>query len=218
MDEASIIALEGADFHFLNKVMKEFGFPVGPITLCDEVGLDVGLHIAHDLKKALGNRLCEAPPELLDGLVKNNMMGRKSGKGFFLYKEKSKNPLQKLFGGSSKEINPEALKIVRKNAIKPKGGVNSVSDIQKRIAYRMINESALCLQEGIIKNPVDGDIGAVFGLGFPPIYGGPFRYLDLIGVQNYLNDMKRFEGIFGERFKAAQIIEDYAKENKKFHN
>jgi enoyl-CoA hydratase/long-chain 3-hydroxyacyl-CoA dehydrogenase len=218
MDEASIIALEGSDFHFLNKVMKEFGFPVGPITLCDEVGLDVGLHIAHDLKKALGNRLCEAPPELLDGLVKNNMMGRKSGKGFFLYKEKSKNPLQKLFGGSSKEINPEALKIVRKNAIKPKGGVNSVSDIQKRIAYRMINESALCLQEGIIKNPVDGDIGAVFGLGFPPIYGGPFRYLDLIGVQNYLNDMKRFEGIFGERFKAAQIIEDYAKENKKFHN
>ena len=218
MDEASIIALEGSDFHFLNKVMKEFGFPVGPITLCDEVGLDVGLHIAHDLKKALGNRLCEAPPELLDGLVKNNMMGRKSGKGFFLYKEKSNNPLKKLMGGSGKEINPEALKIVKKNAIKPKGGVNSVSDIQKRIAYRMINESALCLQEGIIKNPVDGDIGAVFGLGFPPIYGGPFRYLDLIGVQNYLNDMKRFEGIFGERFKAAQIIEDYAKENKKFHS
>ena len=81
----------------------------------------------------------------------------------------------------------------------------------------MINESALCLQESIIKNPVDGDIGAVFGLGFPPTFGGPFRYLDLVGAQSFLNDMKKFEDRYGERFKAATIIEDYAKGNKKFH-
>ena len=101
------------------------------------------------------------------------MNGRKSGKGFFLYNEKkSTNPLKKLFKGSGKEINPAALKIVRENRIEVKGGECSDEDLQKRIAYRMVNESALCLQENIIKNPVDGDIGAVFGLGFPPIFGG----------------------------------------------
>ena len=147
------------------------------------------------------------------------MNGRKSGKGFFLYNEtKSSNPLTKIFKGSGKEINPAALKIVRENRIEVKGPQCSDEELQKRIAYRMINESALCLQEKIIKNPVDGDIGAVFGLGFPPTFGGPFRYLDLIGAQSFLNDMKKFEDRYGERFKVAKIIEDYAKENKKFHD
>ena len=218
-DEAAIIALEGTDLHHINDIMKDFGFPVGPITLCDEVGLDVAMHIAKDLKKALGERICSAPSELIDDLVKNNMNGRKSGKGFFLYNDKkSSNPLTKIFKGSGKEINPAALKIVRENRIELKGPQSSDEELQKRIAYRMINESALCLQENIIKNPVDGDIGAVFGLGFPPTFGGPFRYLDLVGAQSFLNDMKKFEDRYGERFKVATIIEDYAKENKKFHN
>ena len=89
--------------------------------------------------------------------------------------------------------------------------------IQMRCAMAMVNEAALCLQEGIIESPLDGDIGAVFGLGFPPFRGGPFRYIDTLGVQNVVDMLHDLTAKYGERFEPAQILLDYAKENKKFY-
>ena len=82
----------------------------------------------------------------------------------------------------------------------------------------MVNEAVLCLQEGILKTPVDGDIGAVFGLGFPPIFGGPFRYIDRFGTDAVVSQLKSLEDQFGERFTPAQLLIDHLNNKKKFIN
>ena len=94
----------------------------------------------------------------------------------------------------------------------------SIEDIQLRLVSRFVNESAFCLQDGIIRNPVDGDIGAVFGVGFPPFIGGPFRLLDTMGTGKFVETMYRFRDQKGAQFEPAQILKDYAASGKKFHS
>jgi len=96
-------------------------------------------------------------------------------------------------------------------------GPISDEDLALRLAGKMINESIYCLQENIIDNPVDGDIGAVFGLGFPPFHGGPFRFVDTYGAQNLVTKLEEFTSRFGPRFKPAPLLIEKANSNTKFH-
>jgi 3-hydroxyacyl-CoA dehydrogenase len=90
-------------------------------------------------------------------------------------------------------------------------------EIQNRMGMIMMNEAALSLQEGILFSPRDGDMGAVFGLGFPPFSGGPFRMMDYLGLDNVEKTMKELSNKYGARFSPAKIISDLAREGKKFH-
>jgi 3-hydroxyacyl-CoA dehydrogenase len=94
----------------------------------------------------------------------------------------------------------------------------TAEEIQQRLVYRFINEAAFCLQDGIIRAPADGDIGAVFGIGFPPFLGGPFRMLDSTGTSKIVDQMLRYRDAKGPQFEPAQILKDYAASGKKFHN
>lgn len=134
-----------------------------------------------------------------------------TGKGFWLHETDARGKPKK----GPKQLNPEALAMV-KEMVKGDGKV-PIDVIQKRIAYRFVNEAAFCLQDGIISTPGDGDIGAVFGVGFPPFMGGPFRMLDMMGVSHFVDTMQKFREQYGEQFAPAQILVDYAKENKRFH-
>ena len=91
-----------------------------------------------------------------------------------------------------------------------------IEKLQLRIGLQMVNEAALCLQEGILRSPRDGDIGAIFGLGFPPFTGGPFSYCDQVGVDKVVEHMKRFEQDYGARFTPAQVLVDAAKNKTLF--
>lgn len=82
----------------------------------------------------------------------------------------------------------------------------------------MINEAVYCLQDQTLETPLDGDIGAVFGLGFPPFHGGPFRYVDRIGAQKVVDTLRSYTDRFGARFTPAPLLVDYAKGGKKFHS
>jgi 3-hydroxyacyl-CoA dehydrogenase/enoyl-CoA hydratase/3-hydroxybutyryl-CoA epimerase len=90
-------------------------------------------------------------------------------------------------------------------------------EAQERLVWGFLNESVLCLQEGILRSPRDGDVGAIFGLGFPPFLGGPFRHLDRLGARLVLERMEKLQARHGERFRPAPMLVDLAREGRRFH-
>lgn len=200
MNEALLLLEEGAEIEYLDKIMKKFGYPVGPMALLDEVGIDVGAHVGDTMApvfNARGGRSSTKAQELLDA----GYQGRKNKKGMYTY------------GGKKKEVNSEVYAYF--------GGANrsnpDTETAQQRMALMMVNEAAYCLQEEILKSPTDGDLGAILGLGFPPFTGGPFRYIDQEGAQTIVDRLNAYSEKFGPRFKPAQILIDHAKEGKNFH-
>lgn len=195
MSEVSALILEGVDLKRLDKEMKSFGMPVGPITLSgnfnsntylrsywnsifffkflDEVGIDVSNHVGLFMSKAdLGVRMQGGDPLLMAKMVEKGWLGRKAGKGFYLY---PKNPKK----GAPRELNPEMLKMLNDyRTEKGLGGESKESseDIQMRIISRFINEAAFCLQDDIIRSPVDGTVEKSFNYLF---------YLNFILSQNF---------------------------------
>jgi len=221
--EGAGLLLEGVPAHDLDKHLRDFGYPVGLVSLLDEVGIDVASHIVKDLSVSLGDRVVGgADPGLINEMVQKGFCGRKSGKGFYLYNQKPSRTsfLDRLMGKKStgKPVNPEALALVEKYRT---SGVDSsklpAEEIQHRMVARMTNEAVYCLQEGVLQSASDGDIGAVFGLGFPPFRGGPFRWIDSMGTSKFLDLVKGFQDKYGDRFEPAPLLVDYAKTNRKFH-
>lgn len=205
MNEALMLLEEGIAIEELDKHMKQFGFPVGPAALFDEVGIDVAAHITEvlsDLFAGRGVNPNNKPTELFEDGYK----GKKNKKGFYTYKEegsktKKKEPNEEIyqyFGGSGRKSF-------------------EAETVQQRMALTMVNEAAWCLQEDILRNPTDGDIGAVLGLGFPPFLGGPFRYIDRLGAQTIVERLQSFEDEHGPRFTPAEILMEYARSGKNFH-
>ena len=203
MNEALLLLEEGASVEQLDRAMKQFGFPVGPVALFDEVGIDVGAHVADVLSSKFqerGAKTSTKAKELLDAGYK----GRKNKKGFYRYEEESKK---------KKEVNPE---IYRFFGGEERSGFDD-SEIHHRMVLTMVNEAVLCLEEGILESPADGDLGAILGLGFPPFLGGPFRYIDNEGAANIVNRMVSLQKDHGDRFKPAALLSGTAKAGNKFH-
>ncbi|CAF4906571.1 unnamed protein product, partial [Rotaria sp. Silwood1] len=201
---------EGATPKDIDKATKKFGFPVGSATLFDEVGIDVASHIAHDMHAIFGQRLADpSMPQLFRELVTNNLLGRKTGQGLYIYQAGVK--------GGDREINPKFIEIMKNYSKEAKEKV-TMENIQWRTGLRFLNEAARCLEEKIITSPTDGDIGAVFGLGFPPMKGGPFRFMDTYGVSKIVDLMNNHRSKYGDRFTPTQLLVDMAKENKKFYS
>lgn len=204
LNEAVLLVEEGADSLAIDKAMRQFGYPVGPITLIDEVGIDVGAHVAKELGGMFAARGVQ-PSDTFPKLIAQDYKGRKNKKGFYLYDVKKKKG-QKL---PNEEVYALLGGAPRKNF--------DAKLIQQRVSMMMINESLLCLQEGIISCPRDGDIGAVFGLGFPPFEGGPFRYIDHLGASSIMATLESLEKNYGKRFTPPQILKDIVQSGKKFY-
>jgi 3-hydroxyacyl-CoA dehydrogenase len=236
LEEAAQLALEGVELHEIDRLMRLTGFPVGPITLIDEVGIDVGAHVAKDLAPFFEPRFGKRDASALDAMVKQGFLGRKANKGFYLYgREQPKDTLSKAKSFAAnlpmvgdklsilgihkgKPLNPGALEILTAHGAKPGSKkIDDPKELQDRVLLRMVNEAVQCLQEGILDNAVDGDVGAVFGLGFPPMTGGPFRYVDTVGASTVVATLERFTQKYGQRFTPAQLLVDMARQGRRFH-
>ncbi|HSR69141.1 MAG TPA: fatty acid oxidation complex subunit alpha FadJ [Acidobacteriota bacterium] len=204
MNEALLLLEEGAAIEQLDKTMKQWGFPVGPVTLMDEVGIDVGAHVSDTLSKAFSRRGA-TPSTAMHQLVREGYKGKKNRKGFYLYPRNRKKGKKQVNSKIYDHFGGRRRKLFEKE------------EIENRLSLVMINEAALCLQEGILHRPKDGDLGAILGLGFPPFRGGPFRYLDRIGVDNAVSLLQSLQSTHGPRFAPAQILQDYASAKRRFH-
>ena len=204
LNEAILLLKEGARIEDIDKTLLGFGFPVGPIALIDEVGIDVGAHVSQDLGKAFAER-SGAPSDVLSRMYEAGYHGRKNRKGFYAYPPPGKKrrkqvneDVYQFFGDSDRrDFTPE--------------------DIRDRMALMMVNEAMHCLQDGILDRPRDGDVGAVLGLGFPPMIGGPFRYVDRRGASDVVDRMRMLTDAHGERFTPARTLEELARGQKRFY-
>ncbi len=200
MNEAGHMLVEGAAIEDLDRAMMAFGFPVGPIALLDEVGIDVGAKVAKILHGAFGERM--TPPGPLNAAVEAGRLGRKNRKGFYLY------------DGKEKRVDESVYALIPGRQARR---TFSPEQIQERLVLQMVNEAARCLGEGILRSARDGDIGAVFGLGFPPFRGGPFRHADAVGARALLEKMKALQASHGVRFEPAPLLVETGKAGGRFH-
>ena len=197
--EVMHLLAEGVSVEAIDDAMVRWGFPIGPITLSDEVGIDVGAKIAKIMEAAFGERM--AVPEQFGRLVDDDRKGRKNGRGFYLYEDGEKGAVDETV---YETIGADTRVVVDDEVI------------QRRLGLLFINESARCLEEGILRSARDGDIGAIMGLGFPPFRGGPFMYVDQVGADVVVEQLRELESEHGERFTPAQILVDAAENGTQF--
>ncbi len=199
MNEAFHLLLEGVPIEEIDSALKDFGFPVGPIKLTDEVGIDVGAKVGKIMLDAFGARM-DAPAGI-QKLLDDDRKGRKNGRGFYRY-DGEKGVDQSVYGVLG---------------VTPRPGVVSREDVAWRCTLQMVNEAARCYGEGILRSARDGDVGAVFGLGFPPFRGGPFRFVDAEGPRAIVERLERYQSRFGARFEPAPVLLEMARRGTRFH-
>jgi 3-hydroxyacyl-CoA dehydrogenase/enoyl-CoA hydratase/3-hydroxybutyryl-CoA epimerase len=202
INEAGKLLDEGARIEAIDTAMLDYGFPVGPVTLLDEVGLDVAGKSGAIMAAAFGDRL--QPSATLGKVLAAGRLGRKGKKGFYLYDEKGKK------GGVDTSVYD----------VTPAGSSRidvSAADIQERLSLAMVNEAVRCVEDGILRAPRDGDIGAVFGIGFPPFRGGPLRVVDTIGAAELVKRLEALNVRFPGRFEPAKLLRAMAEQGKTFY-
>lgn len=198
MNEAAYLLEEGLSAESVDRIAENFGMPMGPVELVDQVGIDVGYKVAHILQDAFGERMKVAP--ILEDVKNRGLLGKKAGRGFYVYQ------------GKKKSINPEV-----KTGTHPK--TVSEDDALKRMIYVMINEAARCLEEKVIDSASTVDIGMIMGTGFPPFRGGLLNYADSVGTSKIAEDLKRFSRESGScRFSPCPYLENLASQGKGFHD
>ncbi|MFC3396245.1 fatty acid oxidation complex subunit alpha FadJ [Brenneria rubrifaciens] len=194
INEAAYCLLEGEPVESIDEALVRFGFPVGPLTLLDEVGIDIATKIVPVLSEALGERF-KSPPAF-DAILKDGRKGRKNAKGFYRYSEKRR------FRHAKREVDDTIYPLLD---VTPKAHIDPAL-ISQRGVMMMLNEAARCLDEEVIQCARDGDIGVVFGVGFPPFLGGPFHYMDRLGMATVVKTLQLLQKQYGDRFAPCERL------------
>ncbi len=193
INEAMRLLSEGQRIETIDQALVKFGFPVGPIQLLDEVGIDTGTKIIPVLEAAYGERF-SAPASVVNAILNDDRKGRKNERGFYLYPAKGRK--------SKKQPDPSIYRLIGVSD----GTQLPSQQIAERCVMLMLNEAARCFDEQVIRSARDGDVGAVFGIGFPPFLGGPFHYMDALGVSEVVATLRRLQAQYGERFAPCEPL------------
>ena len=200
MNEAVLMLEENVSVTRTDKLIKQFGMPMGPFVLADEVGIDVCYKVAKILKDEYGDRV--ELSELLRVIYEDKkLLGKKDGKGFYIHSsDKKKKP----------EVNPQIPQRDENTHI-------TDAEIIDRCMLIMLNEAAMCLQEDIVEKPEYLDMAMIMGTGFPPFRGGLCRWADSEGISDVVKRLKDLEKKHGKRFKPAKLLTTMAKNDQKFY-
>ncbi|ENP7383774.1 TPA: fatty acid oxidation complex subunit alpha FadB [Vibrio parahaemolyticus] len=204
----SMLLRDGADFTKVDKVMeRKFGWPMGPAYLLDVVGIDTAHHAQVVMAEGFPERMGKQGRDAIDALFEVNKYGQKNGNGFYSYTIDKKGKPKKTF---TEDILP-----VLADVCADKQEFDEQTIIQ-RMMIPMINEVVLCLQEGIIATPQEADMALVYGLGFPPFRGGVFRYLDRVGIAEFV-EMAKQHAELGAMYHVPQMLIDMAAKGESFY-
>ena len=208
MVEAVRLFLDGHHAHRIDRIMLNFGMPMGPIRLTDEVGLDVADHVARDLAARLPHA-APAKDDVLQRLIAAGALGRKAGRGFYTYAADGKAKGD----DSLPPMNTAAARLQPGRA--PQTGDGLLRD---RMVLIMVNEAARVLEENVVDAPEDVDFGMIMGTGWAPFRGGPLRYADARGLPEIVARLDELAGTAGEHFRPAKLLRDLAKDGKGFYS
>lgn len=203
LNEAAQLLGEGVTVDAIDSALVDWGFTNGPLHVLDDIGIDVASHVATVIHGAFGERLRPSP--VTAALRADDRRGRKNGRGFYLYGRGHK--LEQRVD----DTVYEPLRGTRRPAR------TMPEEISLRCTIPLVNEALRCLDEGILRSPRDGDVGAIFGIGFPPFRGGPFRYVDVLGAQEVLRRTRSLEHRFGARYEPAPLLVEMARKGKRFY-
>lgn len=205
----SMLLRDGADFTKIDKIMeRKFGWPMGPAYLLDVVGLDTAHHAQDVMAQGFPERMGKEGRDAIDALFEANKFGQKNGSGFYSYSVDKRGRPKKAF---SEDILP-----ILADVCQAPQEFDEETIIQ-RVMIPMINEVVLCLEEGIIASPQEADMALVYGLGFPPFRGGVFRYLDSVGIANFVETAKGYQDL-GAMYQVPQLLLDMAEKGESFYD
>jgi 3-hydroxyacyl-CoA dehydrogenase/enoyl-CoA hydratase/3-hydroxybutyryl-CoA epimerase len=208
LNEAAFLLVEGARIDRVDEAMVRWGWPVGPFALLDEVGLDVARHASGVVVEALGDRLL--PPPIFDRLAEDGRLGRKSGRGFYLYAEGEKLPDAAVYA----QVEADA---GARDGARDSARDLTDAEITERCYLQMLNETARCMEEGVIEDPDDVDVGVIFGFGFPAFRGGLLREADRLGLARIVDRLDAYAARLGRRFEPAGRLREMARHGETFH-
>jgi 3-hydroxyacyl-CoA dehydrogenase / enoyl-CoA hydratase / 3-hydroxybutyryl-CoA epimerase len=195
LNEAGWLLADGVSIDEIDGALLDFGMPMGPLRLLDEVGLDVARHAGASMAQAFGERLAAPPP--IVALEQSKLLGRKGGRGFYRYDDEKPEVNAGIYQLLGATVPQERRELSR-------------NEIQVRAVFAMINEAARVLEDGIVATAGDVDIAMITGTGFPPFRGGLLRYADSLGMPAVLATLERLEAKHGVRFAPAPLIRERA--------
>ncbi|PIQ23302.1 hypothetical protein COW36_08140 [bacterium (Candidatus Blackallbacteria) CG17_big_fil_post_rev_8_21_14_2_50_48_46] len=205
-NEACLLLEEGADMTTIDRLMTDFGMPMGIFEVIDLAGVDVAWHTAQSVRALFEARPGFQISTVMERLFKDQRLGQKNGKGFYIHAGKEPIPDHRYLQQVVQEIRPES---ERRQM--------TAEEIRDRLVLSILNESALCLQEGLVSRPGEIDMAMLMGTGFPPFRGGPLRLIDQQGIQFIVNQLEYYAETRGERFAPCQLLKDMAASGKKFY-
>ncbi|THD72819.1 3-hydroxyacyl-CoA dehydrogenase [Thalassobius vesicularis] len=203
VNEGARMITEGVPMAMIDHAAQQLGFPVGPIQLTDETSIDLGAKIARATKAAMGNAYPESPADdmifWMEGLGR---LGRKSKAGFFDYDEAGKR-LGYWQGMTDQYPLADELP--------------ALQDVKDRLMFAQVLEAVRALEEGVVEDIREGDVGAILAWGFAPWTGGPYSWLDMLGAEYAAERCDELEAAYGERFKCPALLREMAEKGQSFY-
>ncbi|WP_434357749.1 fatty acid oxidation complex subunit alpha FadB [Parasalinivibrio latis] len=205
----SLLLRDGADFTVIDKVMeKQFGWPMGPAYLLDVVGIDTAHHAQAVMAEGFPERMSKPGRDAIDVMYEAKRFGQKNGAGFYAYSTDKK-------GKPKKSADPEVVGLLA-DVVSSATEFES-DDIIARMMIPMVNEVVRCLEEGIIATPAEADMALIYGLGFPPFRGGVFRYLDTMGLADYVTMAEKYNHL-GAMYEVPESLKEKASKGELYYS